>query len=582
MGEQKTFRCAVYTRKSSEEGLEQDFNSLEAQREACEAYLRSQSHEGWKLIPDRFDDGGFSGGNMERPALGRLMAMIRDSQVDIIVIYKIDRLTRSLTDFARLAETFDKHGVSFVSVTQQFNTTTSMGRLMLNVLLSFAQFEREITGERIRDKIAASKKKGMWMGGPIPMGYDVKDRRLVINEIDAATVRSVFRLYLEEGQVPALLERLDRERVRTADRISAKGKVSGSRSFTRGHLYKLLSNPIYIGRIAHKSITHPGQHEPIIDRATWEAVQTCLAGNTQGERSRRTRASTPAPMLSGLLYTEAGNRMIPSHAIKAGRRYGYYVEEVNANGRNARPSRDHDAAERLGRQSAGATTVFTGSNRPSVLRLPAGEIDAAVVAGIVDFLEDGRRLLSAIGLVDAQQVELAIKAAGDLANKLQSSAPELLPPLISRITVSSGSLGLALNGLRPMIGLTELDPTVGHLRIDVPLSFRRRGRQIKITMGGATVAATVDSTLVTVVARAFDWFERLSTGQARSINELAVADGFDAGYVSHLLPLAFLAPKEIETILTGNQPVELTADRLIWREEIPVRWADDPSGARKS
>jgi len=328
MSEQKIFRCAVYTRKSSEEGLEQDFNSLEAQREACEAYIRSQSHEGWKLIPDRFDDGGYSGGNTERPALGKLMAMIRDGQVDIIVIYKIDRLTRSLTDFARLAETFDRHGVSFVSVTQQFNTTTSMGRLMLNVLLSFAQFEREITGERIRDKIAASKKKGMWMGGPIPMGYDVKDRRLVINETDAATVRTVFRLYLEEGQVPALLERLDRERVRTADRISAKGRASGSRSFTRGHLYKLLSNPIYIGRITHKKITHPGQHEPIIDRATWEAVQTRLAGNTQGERKRRTRAETPAPVLAGLLYSEAGNRMNPSHAIKAGRRYSYYVEEV--------------------------------------------------------------------------------------------------------------------------------------------------------------------------------------------------------------------------------------------------------------
>ena len=272
MPEQKQFRCAVYTRKSSEEGLEQDFNSLEAQREACEAYVRSQAHEGWKLIPDRFDDGGFSGGNMDRPGLQRLMTLVADGKIDIIVVYKIDRLTRSLTDFARLAEVLDKQGVSFVSVTQQFNTTTSMGRLMLNVLLSFAQFEREITGERIRDKIAASKKKGMWMGGPVPMGYDVKDRQLVINGPDASIVSSIFSLYLDEGNVPALLDRLSRDKIVTAPRTSAKGKLSGGKPFTRGHLYKLLSNPIYIGRVPHRTTSHPGQHQPIIDKAVWDRV----------------------------------------------------------------------------------------------------------------------------------------------------------------------------------------------------------------------------------------------------------------------------------------------------------------------
>ena len=218
MGEKKTFRCAVYTRKSSEEGLEQDFNSLEAQREACEAYVRSQEHEGWKLLADRFDDGGFSGGNMERPALHQLIELVKAGRIDIIVVYKIDRLTRSLTDFAKLAEVLDKHGVSFVSVTQQFNTTTSMGRLMLNVLLSFAQFEREITGERIRDKIAASKKKGMWMGGVPPLGYDIVGLQLAVNDRDAATIKRIFALYLEEGNVPALLERLELENIRTAAR----------------------------------------------------------------------------------------------------------------------------------------------------------------------------------------------------------------------------------------------------------------------------------------------------------------------------------------------------------------------------
>jgi len=272
MSEQKIFRCAIYTRKSSEEGLEQDFNSLEAQREACEAYVRSQAHEGWKLLPDRFDDGGFSGGNMERPALKQLMDKIRAREIDTIVVYKIDRLTRSLTDFARLAELLDQHKVSFVSVTQQFNTTTSMGRLMLNVLLSFAQFEREITGERIRDKIAASKRKGMWMGGVPPMGYDVKDRQLVLNEADAETIRTIFRLYLETKTVPALMERLDQDHIRTAKRYSAKGNHYGERPFTRGHLYKLLTNPIYIGRVPHGKMSHRGLHRAIIEKPLWDAV----------------------------------------------------------------------------------------------------------------------------------------------------------------------------------------------------------------------------------------------------------------------------------------------------------------------
>ena len=577
MSDQKTFRCAVYTRKSSEEGLEQDFNSLEAQREACEAYVRSQSHEGWKLIPDRFDDGGFSGGNMERPALGKLMAMIREGQVDIIVIYKIDRLTRSLTDFARLAETFDKHGVSFVSVTQQFNTTTSMGRLMLNVLLSFAQFEREITGERIRDKIAASKKKGMWMGGPIPMGYDVKDRHLVINEANAAIVRKVFEHYLEEGQVPALLERLDRERLLTAGRTSAKGRTSGSRSFTRGHLYKLLSNPIYIGRIAHKDITHPGQHDPILDRVTWEKVQAKLASNTQGERKRRSRAAALTPLLAGLLYSEAGNRMIPSHAIKAGRRYGYYVEEIAANATSSRSSRAESVAELLGSStSTTANTAFTGSNRAIALRLPAGEIDAAVRAATTDLLTDEQRLLAATGQVDAQQVQQIISGGRDLADKLSDPTSEHLASLFRRIVVSGQSVGLVLNtaGLRQALGVPASNPPIDDPRIEVPLTFRRRGRQMKITMGGRSAgpASTVDSTLVTVVARAFDWFERLSTGAAKSVNDIAESDGFDAGYVSHVLPLAFMAPTEIENILAGRQRADLTADGLIWREDISLRW----------
>ena len=307
MNAKKILRCAVYTRKSSEEGLDQDFNSLEAQRDACEAYIQSQSHEGWKIVPEMLDDGGYSGGNTDRPALRRLMDLVSAGEIDVIVIYKIDRLTRSLTDFARMAETFDKHNVSFVSVTQQFNTTTSMGRLMLNVLLSFAQFEREITGERIRDKITASKKKGMWMGGNPPMGYDVRDRQLVVNEVDAQTVRRVFATYLEVGNVPALIARLQTEGIHTAKRFSAKGNHHGERPFTRGHLYKLLSNPIYVGRVPHKDTSHPGQHPGIIDQVLWDAVQSQLEANIQGPRTRRRKAEGVGSLLAGVMISGAGH-----------------------------------------------------------------------------------------------------------------------------------------------------------------------------------------------------------------------------------------------------------------------------------
>jgi site-specific DNA recombinase len=269
-------RCAIYTRKSSEEGLEQDFNSLHAQREACEAFIKSQHGEGWRLIKTAYDDGGFSGGTMERPALQRLLADIRERLIDVVVVYKVDRLTRSLADFAKMVELFDAQAVSFVAVTQQFNTTTSMGRLTLNVLLSFAQFEREVTGERIRDKIAASKRKGMWMGGTTPLGYDVDDRRLVINSAEAETVRHIYQRYLELQSVRLLRDELDRRGIVSKIRISKSGNRTGGKVFSRGALYELLSNPIYIGEIRHRKERHPGQHEPIVYRELWERVQRQL------------------------------------------------------------------------------------------------------------------------------------------------------------------------------------------------------------------------------------------------------------------------------------------------------------------
>src|ERR1700739_1669006 len=306
-------RCATYTRKSSEEGLVQEFNSLAAQREACEAYIRSQQHEGWLLARHRYDDGGFSGGNLERPALQGLLADIRAGRIDIVVVYKVDRLTRSLADFARLVELFDAQGVSFVSVTQQFNTTSSMGRLTLNVLLSFAQFEREVTGERIRDKIAASKKKGMWMGGIVPLGYDASERTLVINPAEAETVRCIFTLYRELGCVRRVKEEADRLGLSTKRSTMASGTERGGKLFSRGHLYRLLSNPIYIGQIAHKGELYPGQHPALIDAETWTAVRDQLGTNATNRRGQA-HATEPS-LLAGVLVDAQGERLTPSHAV---------------------------------------------------------------------------------------------------------------------------------------------------------------------------------------------------------------------------------------------------------------------------
>ena len=320
---EKFYRCAVYTRKSTEDGLEQEFNSLDAQYEACAAYCLSQRHEGWLLNPERYDDGGFSGGNMQRPGLVRLLADVAAGKVDIILVYKIDRLTRSLADFAKIVDVLDEAKASFVSITQSFNTTTSMGRLTLNMLLSFAQFEREVTGERIRDKIAASKRKGMWMGGPVPLGYEVDNRRLVINHTEAELVRRIYQSYLTSGSVVELAEQLNRAGHRTKLQIRASGPNRGSCEFRRGTLYHLLANRIYLGMIVHKGDAHPGEHPPIIGQELWDEVQLKLAANASGT-SRRLKSQQPS-LLVGLVFDGEGRAMTPSHATKPGKRYRYYV-----------------------------------------------------------------------------------------------------------------------------------------------------------------------------------------------------------------------------------------------------------------
>ena len=364
----KRLRCAIYTRKSTDEGLEKDFNSLDAQREACAAFIQSQKHEGWTGLPTLDDDGGFSGGTMERPALQRLLVDIEAGRVDVIVVYKVDRLTRALSDFAKLVEIFDRRGVSFVSITQQFNTTTSMGRLTLNILLSFAQFERELIGERVRDKVAASKKKGMWMGGTVPLGYDAKDRKLVVNKAEARRVEDIYRRYLRVKSVRALQVELDAADIRSKRRVGPDGTEHGNQQFSQGALYLLLQNRTYRGEATHKGNAYPGEHSAIVDKPLWDAVQAVLAENRV---ARATGANTKEPsLLTGVLFDETGERLTPTWSVKKGTRYRYYVS---------------------------TSLVKGGSKAPSTRRrIPAGNLETIVIERLQRLFSSRGELLDAI------------------------------------------------------------------------------------------------------------------------------------------------------------------------------------------
>src|SRR5438067_504963 len=458
-------RCAIYTRKSSEEGLEQEFNSLAAQREACEAFVRSQRDEGWVLAKTRYDDGGFSGGNIERPALQDLLGDIRAGRFDIVVVYKVDRLTRSLADFARLVELFDAEAVSFVSVTQQFNTTSSMGRLTLNVLLSFAQFEREVTGERIRDKIAASKKKGMWMGGNVPLGYDANKRTLVINPAEAETVRRVFALYRELGCVRRVKEEADRLGLRTKCSTTTNGTERGGKPFSRGHLYTLLSNPIYTGHIAHKGELHPGQQPALIDEESWSTVRDQLAANTSNHR-RRAKAAEPS-LLAGLLVDAQGDRLTPSHAVKKGRRYRYYVST--------------------------ALITDAGTDRARGWRLAAREIEEAVIRILADALTSPARLVERFGAagIPGDQVRKLLSRAGRMAAALGGSSGErakTVRELVEKIIVNEKTLIIkvrrgALLGRDVPSGASEA-ASDSAVELTAAAAFTRRGAESKLVLPG--------------------------------------------------------------------------------------------------
>jgi len=555
-------RCAIYTRKSSEEGLEQEFNSLDAQREACEAYIRSQRHEGWVCLPEMYDDGGISGGTMERPSLKRLLAAIEIGAIDSVVVYKVDRLTRSLSDFAKIVEVFDAKKVSFVSVTQQFNTTTSMGRLTLNMLLSFAQFEREVTGERIRDKIAASKKRGMWMGGLPPLGYEVKDRKLVMNEAEAERVRHIFRRYAALGSVLALKTELDRDGIRSKSRVDRFGRNFGDKPIARGALYLMLQNRLYRGEVVHKEASYPGEHPGIIDAALWETVHNKLSENRV---ARKTGADAEAPsLLAGVLYDQTGERMSPTHTNKRGKRYRYYISQTLI--------KEQRSNATLGR------------------RMPAGEIEGLVQARLTAFLDTRAELFAAIEPEVTEATDLS--EITDRATELARSWPELPPAerrrillaLLARVEIHRESVEIRVRarGLLSILQGEATSPDQPHkeesnprtITWSLPVRLRRTGIEKRLLIDGASGAerTSLDHSLCRLIAQAQQYHDMLMRGDGKTITQLAKDARVSGSYFTRILRLSFLAPEILKAILRNRHPIELSAKRLANGIRLPVAW----------
>jgi DNA invertase Pin-like site-specific DNA recombinase len=548
-------RCAIYTRKSSEEGLDQEFNSLQAQREACEAFIKSQRHEGWVCLPQAYDDGGFSGATIDRPALMRLLADITAGRVDTVVVYKIDRLTRSLTDFAKIVEILDQKGASFVSVTQQFNTTTSMGRLTLNVLLSFAQFEREVIGERIRDKIAASKRKGMWMGGVPPLGYRAEDRKLLVIDSEAEIVRAIFRRYAELGSVRLLKQELNARGIKSKSWTSASGRLIGGKPFSRGALYLMLQNRTYLGEIAHKGQSHPGDHAPIIDQPLWDFVHSQLAGNA-AERGSGTRTRQPS-LLAGILFDPEGNPMTPTHAVKKGTRYRYYVSRPLITG-------DH-------------------SERSPGLRLPAAEIDQFVANRMRQWLLDPASIYQATRLSDASAQRRLLAQAAEIG-KTWPELPgarqrEVLTALIERIDVGAGQieihtrpsrLGALLDGASTLPSATDNETQI----LSVPVRLRRSGWEIRMLIDSTDPCAIAkpDARLIRLLIRAHRFHATLIGSPGVPFAALAKRVGVSRSYFTRVVRLSYVAPDITQAILDGRQPSHLTSDKLLAHSRLPLAW----------
>jgi len=554
-------RCAIYTRKSSEEGLDQEFNSLDAQREACAAFIVSQIGLGWKLVPDRYDDGGISGGTMERPALQRLLQDIRDRKIDVVVVYKIDRLTRSLMDFSRIVEIFDDSSVSFVSVTQQFNTTTSMGRLTLNVLLSFAQFEREVTAERIRDKIAASKKKGMWMGGTVPLGYAVQQRKLVIKEPEAGFVRGLFERYVQLRSVPALVAEVNRQ----ADSVAQTPQTDCAIPFTRrmhaGMVYKMLANPLYIGRLRHHDNVHDGEHQPIVDIELFNKVQELMA--LGAVRAKGSSVHPDTHLLSGIIFDETGDRLRPTHATNHGKRYRYYISS------RLLPKDRRDEGG---------------------WRVPASELESVVRSFANRLLSDQIKLSEWIAADSSpDMVFLGLSGASQIADRLAScqtnvQAKAILQMLFKRITLSATEIRFDIDRvalIRVLIDGSDQTELVEEGSTDssvvetvcVPIAFKRRGIESRLILDPENAVARQPAVpLVSLIAKAQLYLAKLTERVGISLVEIAEHFEVHPAEISRLLPLAFLSPQLTNEILTGLQPVELSA-RILARLDLSKEWS---------
>jgi site-specific DNA recombinase len=556
----KRSRCAIYTRKSTDEGLEQDFNSLDAQREACTAFILSQKHEGWTVIPTVYDDGGYSGGSLERPALQRLLADIEAGRIDVIVVYKVDRLTRALSDFAKLVEVFDRCGVSFVSITQQFNTTTSMGRLTLNILLSFAQFERELIGERVRDKVAASKKKGIWMGGTVPLGYDAKDRKLVVNKAEARTVADIYRRYLKLKSVRALQVELDKVGIRSKRRVRPDGTVTGDQRFSQGALYLLLQNRTYRGEAVHKGNAYPGEHKAIIDQPLWDAVQAVLSEN-RIERSNGTNSKAPS-LLTGLLFDETGERLTPTWSVKKGKRYRYYVSTSLVKG---------DKQARSNRQ-----------------RIPAGDLEIIVVERLRSLLSSRKQLLGALN--DEQLHKSGHRHLVDRGSQIAEAlgqTPEGTRAIVTaivhrvevgrvsiKIDVSQSRLGGLLDSGNLDLSNKLIDPSDHVVSLTAPVQLTRVGREMKLLVEDSDDKRPPDMSLLRVVARAHDVQRRLSEDTTLTVHDIAQEQRVTPKYLYILLRLRWLAPDITTAVVNGRQPRQLSAMRLMrLTAQLPADWS---------
>jgi site-specific DNA recombinase len=522
----KSVRCAIYTRVSTEQGLDQDFNSLDAQYEAASAYIKSQAHAGWTQIRSRYDDGGYSGGSTDRPDLQKLMEDIRARKIDVIVVYKVDRLTRSLADFAKLVELFDAHGVSFVSVTQQFNTTTSMGRLTLNVLLSFAQFEREVTSERIRDKIAASKRKGIWVGGNLPLGYEMKDGKVAVVEEEAKQVRFIFRRYLELGSVNALVRDLGERNIKTKFKKLSTGTTRGGILFGRGTLYHLLNNRFYIGEVKYKDEILPGEQLAILDRALFEAVRQKALAQWSHRTLARSKSDHP---LTGLLFDDAGHQMVPTHATKAGVRYRYYASAPVLHGE--------------------AKTASAGS----ISRVPATEVENAVVKSLKDHLAEQQNgaTVNATRVDDrgiVEQLVAAITVRKDrLVVRLKSDTED-------RVSDNSDARSLTIPWQKPPSKrrrqiLLPSNKSRSEVR---PQHFERRAQ------------------LVSAIARGRQWLDDVVAGRMTTVAELCAREKCSVRQVNLTISLAFLAPNLVKAALEGRLPRGIGIERL---RDLPTEWS---------